>query len=148
MFRVRSRLRATRSSSPLASRAVFFSLQDKKPVVVPPPEEEEEEDEEEEEEEEVKALEPAVMARVEALAALQTTFAEKHAAFVAEYKALQARYHAEYKTQWEKRAEIVSGKVDPAPSDGERRRRRPRLGAARTRSPLLAQERRALRACC
>jgi nucleosome assembly protein 1-like 1 len=67
----------------------------------------------------VKALPPAVMKRIEALSELQSKFAEQHKTYVAEYKELQKKYHAIYSELWNKRAEIVNGKVDPAGAAGK-----------------------------
>lgn len=64
--------------------------------------------------EEVKALAPEVLKRVEALSRLQEEFAEQHKAFVEEYKALQLKYQAIHADLYVKRADVVSGKVDPA----------------------------------
>lgn len=64
--------------------------------------------------EEVKALAPEVLKRVEALSKLQEEFGEQHKAFVEEYKALQIKYQGVHAGLYAKRADIVSGKVDPA----------------------------------
>lgn len=52
------------------------------------------------------------MARVTALEALQATFREASSAYVVEFKALTAKYHAQYEELWNKRTEIVKGTTE------------------------------------
>ena len=57
------------------------------------------------------------MARVTALEALQATFRDASASYVVEYKALTAKFHAQYEALWQKRAELVSGAAEAPGAD-------------------------------